>query len=150
MLANRKYATIGVVETEELDTFETTYNFEVEDVHTYFVGSESILVHNLCATIDGKKVYRGQPKNPNLKVFEAVPDELVIKDGLVTLEGGVSVNTNIKSLKRFGKIYVVESIPNELIFSPNISGHNLIVPKTPMPLNEYQQLLSQISYKCIS
>ena len=47
LLANGKYATIEVVETEELDTFETTYNFEVEDDHTYFVGTASILVHNL-------------------------------------------------------------------------------------------------------
>jgi len=48
LLANGKYATIEVVETEELDTFETTYNFEVEDDHTYFVGTTSILVHNVC------------------------------------------------------------------------------------------------------
>ena len=48
LLANGKYATIEVVETEELDTFETTYNFEVEDVHTYFVSSSNILVHNDC------------------------------------------------------------------------------------------------------
>ena len=48
LLANGKYATIEVVETEELDTFETTYNFEVEDVHTYFVSSCNVLVHNDC------------------------------------------------------------------------------------------------------
>ena len=48
LLANGKYATIEIVETEELDTFETTYNFEVEDDHTYFVGTTSILVHNVC------------------------------------------------------------------------------------------------------
>jgi len=47
LLANGKYATIEVVETEELDTFENTYNFEVENAHTYFVGTTSILVHNM-------------------------------------------------------------------------------------------------------
>lgn len=32
-----------------LDTPVTVYNFEVEDWHTYFVGSNKILVHNKCS-----------------------------------------------------------------------------------------------------
>lgn len=31
-----------------MDKEETTYNFEVEDYYTYYVGKESILVHNKC------------------------------------------------------------------------------------------------------
>ena len=34
---------------EKLSTPEVTYNFEVEDFHTYFVGNNAILVHNACA-----------------------------------------------------------------------------------------------------
>ena len=34
--------------TEELEEPCTVYNFEVDDYHTYFVGQQSILVHNHC------------------------------------------------------------------------------------------------------
>ena len=36
-------------EIEKLDSYETTYNFEVEDNHNYYVGQETVLVHNKCA-----------------------------------------------------------------------------------------------------
>ena len=35
-------------ELQVLDHFETTYNFEVEDNHNYYVSEECILVHNDC------------------------------------------------------------------------------------------------------
>ena len=35
------------VRHETLEKPETVYNFEVEDFHTYFVGKDSVLVHNL-------------------------------------------------------------------------------------------------------
>ncbi len=48
MLSNGENVIISSVEVEELDTPETTYNFEVGDYHTYYVGEEGILVHNDC------------------------------------------------------------------------------------------------------
>ena len=39
-------------ELQVLDHFETTYNFEVEDNHNYYVGEECILVHNECSRVD--------------------------------------------------------------------------------------------------
>lgn len=33
---------------ELLENEETTYNFEVEDFHTYYVGEMNILLHNIC------------------------------------------------------------------------------------------------------
>lgn len=42
---------IGKVIRKELETLsyeETTYNFEVEDNHNYYVGEECVLVHNEC------------------------------------------------------------------------------------------------------
>ena len=43
--------TTRVIETfdEHLSTLITVYNFEVEDWHTYFIGSEKVLVHNKCS-----------------------------------------------------------------------------------------------------
>ena len=46
------------VQFEVLETPVTVYNFEVEDFHTYYVTSSSVLVHNLCA-----KEFIKSPKN---------------------------------------------------------------------------------------
>ena len=48
LTAQGKYAKIQSIEVESLDEPETTYNFEVEDFHTYYVGENPILVHNAC------------------------------------------------------------------------------------------------------
>jgi hypothetical protein len=36
----------SVSELQAIDTFATVYNFEVEKTHTYYVGTEGVLVHN--------------------------------------------------------------------------------------------------------
>lgn len=46
MLFNKTYAIIKAVEVVCLATPEVTYNFEVEDFHTYFVGNNPVCVHN--------------------------------------------------------------------------------------------------------
>ena len=46
-------------ELQILDYFETTYNFEVEDNHNYYVSEECILVHNECHHIISNKGKKG-------------------------------------------------------------------------------------------
>lgn len=41
-------ATVKSVNILQLDELVEVFNFEIEDAHTYFVGSQYILVHNLC------------------------------------------------------------------------------------------------------
>ena len=48
-LQNGANAFIEAVRHEKLETPIQVYNFEVEDFHTYYVGSDCILVHNVCA-----------------------------------------------------------------------------------------------------
>ena len=48
LLSNGNYVVVEKVQHEILETPITVYNFEVEGLHTYFVGSNSILVHNSC------------------------------------------------------------------------------------------------------
>ncbi len=48
LLSTGNYGKISSVEVEHLDTPETTYNFEVRDYHTYYVGESNVLVHNDC------------------------------------------------------------------------------------------------------
>lgn len=46
LLFDGKYGIIQAVTIETLEIPETTYNLEVEDFHTYYVGEYSICVHN--------------------------------------------------------------------------------------------------------
>ncbi len=52
LLESGKHGTINRVEIEKLGIPEVTYNFEVADFHTYYVGEEGILVHNMCPGAD--------------------------------------------------------------------------------------------------
>ena len=48
MLYNDVKATLINKEVEELDEPETTYHFEVEDDHPYYIVNNGILVHSEC------------------------------------------------------------------------------------------------------
>ncbi len=45
---NGEYVVVEKIQHELLETPVSVYNFEVEDFHTYYVGSTSVLVHNSC------------------------------------------------------------------------------------------------------
>lgn len=49
LLADGSCAVIDGILVEELSNAENTYNFEVEDFHTYYVSEDKVLVHNTCA-----------------------------------------------------------------------------------------------------
>ena len=48
LLSNGNCVKIDKIEIERLSSPETTYNFEVEDFHTYYVTDGKVLVHNRC------------------------------------------------------------------------------------------------------
>ena len=57
---------VEAIEHELLESPITVYNFEVEDFHTYHVGSASVLVHNKCnneCLSPENRVGTGSPKN---------------------------------------------------------------------------------------
>lgn len=61
----KEYATVDKIRYEILDNPVKVYNFEVDGFHTYYVGNNSILVHNSCrfnadqqAVLDLAKEYR--------------------------------------------------------------------------------------------
>ena len=62
VLVNGEYVVVEQVQHEILENLEITYNFEVQDFHTYYVGKESVLVHNLC-TVDKISTGRTAPNN---------------------------------------------------------------------------------------
>jgi hypothetical protein len=48
LFSNWENAIISSVEVEYYDEPQTTYNFEVADFHTYYVGESGVLCHNTC------------------------------------------------------------------------------------------------------
>ena len=48
VMLNGEYVVVEQVQHELLESPEITYNFEVKDFHTYYVGEDQILVHNKC------------------------------------------------------------------------------------------------------
>ena len=48
-LSDGAHAEILSITIEKLETPVATYNFEVEDWHTYYVADSGVLVHNMCA-----------------------------------------------------------------------------------------------------
>ena len=48
VLSNGEYVIVEQVQHEILETPVKVYNFEVQDFHTYYVGKNSVLVHNMC------------------------------------------------------------------------------------------------------
>ena len=62
LLSNGNYGIIQSVKVEQLENPETTYNFEVEDFHTYYVGENSVCVHNECWTTQKKNYWKNEAK----------------------------------------------------------------------------------------
>ena len=59
VMLNGEYVVVEQVQHELLESPETTYNFEVEDYHTYYVGEKSVLVHNRCDLTDAPATTHG-------------------------------------------------------------------------------------------
>ena len=143
-LSNGVLIPVSAISVEKLEHPETTYNFEVEDFHTYFVGESEVLVHNTCganSAIPEQDFYRGG-NDMTLK-----PNEYKIKDGLVVPgKDGVSVNLNAAEVAKFGQPYKVVNVPKGLTIAQKglNPAHYVIRPAYAMTLSEYQALLYEV------
>ena len=54
-LVNGDYVVVEQVQHEILESPIAVYNFEVEDFHAYYVGEQSVLVHNMCGGLKSGK-----------------------------------------------------------------------------------------------
>ena len=70
MLSDGTYAIIEAIDVEVLKSPETTYNFEVEDFHTYYVSATNVLVHNMCKPESPKKLNDQYLKKNNIDAHE--------------------------------------------------------------------------------
>ncbi len=143
ILYNGNTSIISKIEIEYLEKEEETYNFEVEDYHTYYVSKYGVLVHNRCVRED---LYRGGDD------FTAqLKDVRLTKNGMVKPTHGVSLNSNLDELSRFNKISKVDSIPDSLKIIQRGSklNHFEIVPKTLMSFSDYNTALKKIVFHII-
>ena len=58
LLSDGSCAIIEKIQIEWLSVSETTYNLEVEDYHTYYVGTNEVLVHNDCVARARRKAVK--------------------------------------------------------------------------------------------
>ena len=63
VMLNGGYVVVEQVQHELLESPETTYNFEVEDYHTYYVGENPVLAHNSCRGNAVKKAWKAEAEN---------------------------------------------------------------------------------------
>jgi len=89
-----------------------TYNFEVAEYHTYFVGEQGAWVHNICGHLLSKSVQKAFKKNANLeKAFKAAIEKGVVgaagQAGIKALKGNKKFTHEVKFLSReFGDVRV--------------------------------------------
>ena len=82
LLSDGSCAIIEKIQVEQLETPETTYNFEVADYHTYYVFNRKVLAHNVCKYYETmrteKRVVRGREitKKPALNRVRNAKDVL--------------------------------------------------------------------------
>lgn len=117
-LLNGEYVIIEQVQHELLESPETTYNFEVKDFHTYYVGEQGIFTHNMC-----KKAQIKNPSKSESRVWKGFKNS---KNGLKTSGSGKNqrfyswdnLHNEIEVFDRLGKhLGVMDPTTGEMIKS---------------------------------
>ncbi len=116
MLSDGTYAIIEAIDVEILKSPETTYNFEVEDFHTYYVSDSNVLVHNKCLNPAENSDYYVKYKAEG-KTFKAYHQgDGVYKDLFIAKDGYGHGGSSFKLLKE------VSGSKLELVGDLDISG----------------------------
>ena len=72
VLFNDKELVVEKMSNQLLNDYEIIYNFEVEDLHNYYVGEEMVLVHNDCKS----RAFRAAKRSENIPK-SSIPDNIV-------------------------------------------------------------------------
>lgn len=94
LLSDGKYGIIISVKVEELAVPETTYNFEVEDFHTYYVSDSNVLVHNSCSI--GKEFNEDQKAFIDIIKENGKNQALSMDDAKTLVMWGKEYNMNVR------------------------------------------------------
>lgn len=104
LFSNGEYGIINQIEVELLVEPQTTYNFEVEDFHTYYVGENEVLTHNKCRYYEAERTSKGIEKGREISQRQA----------LDRLRKGKDVLTNSKS---YAKALAKKAYGNSRVYS---------------------------------
>ena len=111
MLSDGSYGIIKSIKVEKFPEPETTYNFEVEDFHTYFVGESEVLVHNACLKVNdnGFNEWLNKGESNNI-VYKCVNKEgQEVYTGITKQELSARLAQHIRSGKEFDRLVKVAS-----------------------------------------
>ena len=113
-LLNGEYVVIEQVQHELLESPVVTYNFEVEDFHTYYVGDTEVLVHNECVAKKGDLEAIVNPNNET-----EAPHAHILRNGRrvakVNANGKIISGTQDTQVVRFVSKFkeeIIEGIKN--------------------------------------
>ena len=124
VLVNGEYVVVEEVQHELLESTVATYNFEVQDFHTYYVGEQSILVHNLCGPLDAKTTNHGSIRVGERGLTQREYDLLKASKNVKTQADGARVY--IRSLTSNNNNVLIENTRGEIVtFMKNVTKHGL-------------------------
>ena len=139
--------------TEYLDEPETVYNFQVEDFHTYYVGTNCIFVHNAnCKLIDNgdgtydvelsyKKGWTSEQRHQADMKCKALSEADTYKTA-PSRKG--SASTRYK--KVYGEKSVLKNQDVDHIIDLQLGGRDIISNMNPLNRSVNRSLGSQIAY----
>lgn len=117
LLSTGVCAIIEAIQVEQLETPETTYNFEVEDFHTYYVGEQRVLVHNAnCGGVDDLVLDVKKENYISKRGWTKGTIDAAIKNGIKGTTTNLATNNiaNVYTAAN-GSYVVVDSVTNQLV-----------------------------------
>ncbi|SHN05405.1 intein C-terminal splicing region [Anaerosporobacter mobilis DSM 15930] len=123
---------VECVELEEKQ--ETVYNFQVEDFHTYYVGENSVLVHNDCP--------EGGSETSSPYELEATHSQTSSKKNMNKLIEDIKnngINETIKYVEHNGQKYVVDG-HHRLIAAKRLGIKEIPIEKVELPYAGYKSI----------
>ncbi len=121
MLSDGSYGIIKSIKEEKLSEPETTYNFEVEDFHTYYVGESEVLVHNACM-LDPNDIKYSQDSISNKFGKNTAHAGESVDDLIESLKNGAITPNDIEPLDVFIKNGHIYSMNNRRLFAYKMAG----------------------------
>ena len=118
LLSDGSCAIIEKIEIEQLENIQPTYNFEVEDFHTYYVSQNSVLVHNFCPKENADYYVKYKAEGEEFKAYHQAKGKY--KDLYIAKDSYKHGQSNYKLLKK------VSGNKLELIGDLDVNGHFML------------------------
>jgi len=124
VMLNGEYVVVEQVQHELLESPETTYNFEVEDYHTYYVGEKSVLVHNRCDLTDAPATTHGDIRIGERGLTQREYDLLKASTNIKHQAGGATVY--IRQVTSNNHRVLVENTRGQIVtYIKDVTKHGL-------------------------